>query len=147
MNICFCLSGTHSPFLDKGAPNFHWESIHCLGLPRWCFLGGKESTCQCRRPKRPQRYEFDPWVRKSPWRRTWQPTPVFLPGYSHGQRTWWAMAHGLQSQTKQSLSTSAACSQSISLDGALSATAGSRAWDQAWLCRHFLTWTQNVLGE
>ena len=26
-----------------------------------------------------------PWVRKSPWRREWQPTPVFLPGESHGQ--------------------------------------------------------------
>jgi len=23
--------------------------------------------------------EFDPWVRKIPWRRAWQPTPVFLP--------------------------------------------------------------------
>ena len=29
---------------------------------------------------------FDPWVRKIPWRRKWQPTPVFLPGKSHGQR-------------------------------------------------------------
>ena len=30
---------------------------------------------------------FDPWVEKIPWRRTWQPTPVFLPGESHGQRS------------------------------------------------------------
>ena len=30
---------------------------------------------------------FDPWVGKIPWRRTWQPTPVFLPGASHGQRS------------------------------------------------------------
>ena len=30
---------------------------------------------------------FDPWVRKIPWRRAWQPTPVFLPGESHGQRS------------------------------------------------------------
>ena len=29
----------------------------------------------------------DPWVEKIPWRRTWQPTPVFLPGKSHGQRS------------------------------------------------------------
>ena len=28
---------------------------------------------------------FDPWVRKIPWRRAWQYTPVFLPGESHGQ--------------------------------------------------------------
>jgi len=27
------------------------------------------------------------WVRKVPWRRAWQPTPVFLPGESHGQRS------------------------------------------------------------
>ena len=30
--------------------------------------------------------EFDPWVRKIPKRRKWQPTPVFLPGEFHGQR-------------------------------------------------------------
>ena len=29
---------------------------------------------------------FYPWVGKIPWRRKWQPTPVFLPGKSHGQR-------------------------------------------------------------
>ena len=45
---------------------------------------GKEPTCQCRRHKR---CGFDPWVRKIPWRRAWQPTPVFLPGESHGQRS------------------------------------------------------------
>ena len=32
------------------------------------------------------RCEFEPWVRKIPWRREWQPTPVFLPRESHGQR-------------------------------------------------------------
>ena len=31
--------------------------------------------------------QFDPWARKIPWRRKWQPTPVFLPGQSHGQRS------------------------------------------------------------
>ena len=30
---------------------------------------------------------FDPWVGKIPWRREWQPTLVFLPGESHGQRS------------------------------------------------------------
>ena len=45
---------------------------------------GKEPTCQCRRHKR---HRFHPWVRKSPWRRWWQPTPVSLPGESHGQRS------------------------------------------------------------
>ena len=41
----------------------------------------KESTCQCRRLR------FDPWVGKIPWRRKWQPTPVFLPGKFHEQRS------------------------------------------------------------
>ena len=44
----------------------------------------KESTCQCRRCKR---WEFNSWVRKIPWRREWLPTPVFLPGEFHGQRS------------------------------------------------------------
>ena len=34
-----------------------------------------------------QENKFDPWVRKIPWRREWQPTPVLLPGQSHGQRS------------------------------------------------------------
>ena len=44
---------------------------------------GKEPACQCRWPKRSG---FHPWVRKILWRRKWQPTPVFLPEKSHGQR-------------------------------------------------------------
>ena len=45
---------------------------------------GKDPACQCMRCKR---RGFDPWVGKIPWRRSWQPTPVFLPGDSHGQRS------------------------------------------------------------
>ena len=47
-----------------------------------CSLVGKESACQCRRCKR---QGFNLWVGKIPWRRKWQPMPVFLPGKSHGQ--------------------------------------------------------------
>ena len=36
---------------------------------------------QCRR------LGFNPWVRKIPWSRAWQPTPVYLPGESLGQRS------------------------------------------------------------
>ena len=32
-----------------------------------------------------KRFRFDPWIRKIPWRRAWQHTPVFLPGEAHGQ--------------------------------------------------------------
>ena len=53
-----------------------------LGFPGGA--GGKEPTCQCRQR---QRQGFDPWVGKIPWQRAQQPTPVFLPGESHGQRS------------------------------------------------------------
>ena len=43
--------------------------------------GIKESTCQCKKRR------FDPWIGTIPWRRKWQPTPVFLPGKSHGQKS------------------------------------------------------------
>ena len=49
------------------------------GLLWW--LSDKESTCQCRKLR------LDPWVRKIPWKRKWQPTPVFLPGKSYGKRS------------------------------------------------------------
>ena len=51
------------------------------------FPGGasrQELACQCRRCKR---RVFDPRVKKIPWRRAWQPTPVFLPGEFYGQRS------------------------------------------------------------
>ncbi|XDC83602.1 hypothetical protein R6Z07F_014775 [Ovis aries] len=44
---------------------------------------GKEPTCQCKTHKRS---EFNSWIRKIPWRSVWQPTPLFSPGESHGQR-------------------------------------------------------------
>ena len=45
---------------------------------------GKELAYQCRRHKR---CGFDPWVGKIPWRRSWQPTPAFLPEEFHRERT------------------------------------------------------------
>ena len=52
-----------------------WLKLSCPKLysgrlPRW--LSGKELVCQHRRGR------FDPWVGKIPWRRKWQPIPVFL---------------------------------------------------------------------
>ena len=58
-------------------------TLHVPALPLWDFPD-KEFTCQCRRHRR---CGFDFWVRKIPWGREWQPTPVFLPGKSHGQRS------------------------------------------------------------
>ena len=50
------------------------------GFP--CGASDQESTCNAGK-----RCGFDPWTRKIPWRRAWQPTPVFMPGESHGQRS------------------------------------------------------------
>ena len=50
--------------------------------PPWTSLVTQQRIhLQCRRPR------FYPWVGKIPWRREWLPTPVSLPGESHGQRS------------------------------------------------------------
>ena len=55
--------------------------LQAYGLPSW--LSSKESACQCRSYRR---CGFNCWVGNIPWRRKWQPTSVFLLGWSHGQR-------------------------------------------------------------
>ena len=67
---------------------YHW------GRASQVVLVIKEPTCQCRRCKR---HWFNPWVRKIPWRRECQPTPVLLPGKFHGQGS----LVGLQSMGSQ----------------------------------------------
>ena len=67
-----------------------WATVHGVTKSRTRLsdftnltLTGKKSDCQGRTHKR---CRFDPWVGKISWRRTWQPTPVFMPGKSHGER-------------------------------------------------------------
>ena len=67
---------------------FLLSGFHCVYGPQllW-FPGGSnyyKPTCQHRSRRRRR---FDPWAGKTPWRRAWQPAPVFLPGESSGQRT------------------------------------------------------------
>ena len=63
-------------FVRKEDPHWICRFLPSLmGLSWW--LSGKEPACQCRR------HLFNPWVSKIPWRRTWQPTPLFLPGKSY----------------------------------------------------------------
>ena len=59
-----------------------FELERCKGFPGGA--SAKEPACQCRIHKR---HRFNPWVGKLPWRRAWHPTPVPLPGKSHGQRS------------------------------------------------------------
>ena len=63
----------------------HWSenaSKNRLGFPG--VSSSKDPACQCWRHKR---HWFHPWVMKIPWRRAWQPSPIFLPGEFHGQRS------------------------------------------------------------
>ena len=76
-----------SYYSNRLLPSVTWVPSYHLGLPRW--LSGKASVCQC------GRQEFETWVRKTPWRREWLPTPVFLPGKSQGPRSLAATAHGV----------------------------------------------------
>ncbi|CAN0506048.1 unnamed protein product [Rangifer tarandus platyrhynchus] len=61
----------------------NWVLLHCRRILHQLSYqespSGKEPACQCRKYKRSR---FNPWVGKIPWRRAWQPTPVFLPGKS-----------------------------------------------------------------
>ena len=64
-----------------------WPEIE----PRPCFLFFSNPSSNCLRWQsvclQCWRLGFDPWVGKILWRRKWQPTPVFLPGNFHGQRS------------------------------------------------------------
>ena len=70
----------------------YWSDLHThtlrisTGFEDFSPFGspGKESACQRRKRKR---LEFHLWAGKIPWRRAWPPTPVFLTGEFHGQRS------------------------------------------------------------
>ena len=71
------------------------------------WLSGYRMCLQCRRHRK---CRFNSWVRKIPWRRAWQPTPVFLPGESHGSKS----PKGLkESDTTKKLSTRVTVTQRI----------------------------------
>ena len=74
---------------DKAPVPFTWHTRTAPPKPPAFLFSSRqtwwlrwESIClQCGRPR------FNPWVRKISWRRKWKPTPVFLPGKSHGWRS------------------------------------------------------------
>ena len=71
------LSGRHVPTAQPINQNLAPHHLHSR-LPSWL---SKKIRLRGGRPG------FDPWVGRIPWRRKWQPTPVFLPGEFHGQRS------------------------------------------------------------
>ena len=79
--LCHKLKLTSLIFLTE--TNIHLLKCYLhFCLPKW--HSGKELTWQCRRCRR---CGFHPWVGKIPCKKKWQPTPVFLLGKSHGQRS------------------------------------------------------------
>ena len=94
-----CVNSTHSKltltFLFNHVPlphlltklcclifSFFHTFHHLLGFPGG--VSDKQSACQRKRCKR---LRLDPRIGKISWRRAWQPTPIFLPGESHGHRS------------------------------------------------------------
>ena len=63
------------------------NQLCCIGDFATSSEGWKMFSFRFLQPKQWGNPGFDPWVRKIPWRRDWQPTPVFLPGEFHGQRS------------------------------------------------------------
>ena len=89
----FCSASVYLPYRCHPVMMTEPFSLMCsyTGLPWW--LSGKESACQRRRCM-----GFNPWVGNIPWRKKWQPTPVFLPGES----LWTEEPGRLQSMGSQS---------------------------------------------
>ena len=79
--ILYCLSRQES-HQGNNVYVFTFTFIQHGGFPGGA--SSKEPTCQCRTCKR---RGLDPWVVKTPWRRAWQLTLVFLPRESYGQRS------------------------------------------------------------
>ena len=87
-HLCYFLSP--SQFFVNRNINLLGQDMHIQPLPRW--LSGKQSACQCRRSKR---LGFDPWLRKNPFWRKWQPIPVFLLENSMDREAWRTIVHGV----------------------------------------------------
>ena len=92
-SIAYLLTAAPSHGLD---PHLFSHLYFEIGLPRW--FSGKEPACQRRSlwscgfsPRSLWSCGFSPWVRKIPWRRKRQPTPVFLPGTG----AWWVAVCGI----------------------------------------------------
>ena len=66
-------------WVNQNCLRYSWNQDHPTQWGFSCGASGKEPPCQCRRHKR---HRFDSLVTEIPWKGTWQPTSVFLPGES-----------------------------------------------------------------
>ena len=79
--VCVCVCGNRTMLRERSGRGIFRQILTITRASYVALTSGKESTSQCKR------HGFHPWVRKIPWSRKWQPTPVFLPGKSHGHRS------------------------------------------------------------
>ena len=84
VNMCMCILHIFSISLFCACVFLFEHVASCLFLESPGGTSGKDSACQHRRLKR---LGFSPQAKKIPWRRAWPPTPISLPGKSHGQRS------------------------------------------------------------
>ena len=68
---------------EKRKKNKHGEKKQKME----CIPGGTSCKQPSPQHRRHKRCSFDPWAWKILWKRAWQPTPVFLPGRFHGERS------------------------------------------------------------
>ena len=85
------LWGENGGLLERDGRNVGEKQL-CEGQKCWLplWLSDKESACQCRSH---WRCRFGPWVWKIPWKKKWQPTPVFLLGNPMDRKAWQATVH------------------------------------------------------
>ena len=87
VSVCVCMYVCVNVYAEKWSKFLlFYKIVQSARTIKWKLLrrfSGKESSCPCRRCRR---HRFDPWIGKIPWKRKWQPSPVFLPGKSHRQR-------------------------------------------------------------
>ena len=88
--------GCEDPLEDGMAAHSNHSSVLAWRIP-WTEEPGRlqsmETTYQCMKHKR---WRFNPWVRKMPWKRKWQSTPVFFLGNSMERGACWDTVHGIK---------------------------------------------------
>ena len=108
-------SSCNCPLHDENTCSLFSFFLHLRLFPPYhsiliLLLLGRHQIClqlRWQSPPAMQDNRVRPWVRKIPWRRKWQPTPIFLSGKFHGQRSLAATVHGIkESQTRLSEHTS-----------------------------------------
>ena len=81
-------SSVHGIFQHEYWSGLPLEVYKLMYITRWAWASQLAQWLKIRLPiQETLRYEFKLWVGKIPWRRKWQPTPVFLPWKSHGLRS------------------------------------------------------------